>query len=98
MKIEKIEIYVIGPEDLHYTWSHDIPPIFQSNTIIKVYTDEEIIGEAGVWNAAYFDYDGLYSYGQQPLICKHNLQLLQEPLAMLVSRKHLDEKLDMFDF
>ena len=50
MKIEKIEIYVIGPEDLHYTWSHDIPPIFQSNTIIKVYTDEEIIGEAAVWN------------------------------------------------
>ena len=31
MKIEKIELFVIGPEDKHYTWSEDIPEVFQSN-------------------------------------------------------------------
>ena len=57
MKIEKIEVFVIGPEDTHYTWSEDIPEIYQSNTIIRVYTDSNIIGESAVWNATYFDYD-----------------------------------------
>ena len=80
MKIEKIEIYVIGPEDLHYTWSHDIPPIFQSNTIIKVYTDEEIIGEAGVWNAAYFDYD------------RYTAESLKHLLPILIGRDPLDRE------
>ena len=48
MKIEKIEVFVIGPEDTHYTWSEDIPEIYQSNTIIRVYTDNNIIGEAPI--------------------------------------------------
>ena len=80
MKIEKIELFVIGPEDLHYTWSHDIPPIFQSNTIIKVYTDENIIGEAGVWNAAYFDYD------------RYTAESLRHLLPILIGRDPLDRE------
>ena len=48
MKIEKIDVFVIGPEDIHYTWSHDIPPIFQSNTIVRIYTDSNVIGEADI--------------------------------------------------
>ena len=39
MKIEKIEVYVVGPEDIHYTWSEDIPEVYQSNTIIRIYTE-----------------------------------------------------------
>ena len=59
MKIEKIELFVIGPEDIHYTWSHDIPPIFQSNTIIKVYTDSNIIGDNDSYDETlYFYHDG----------------------------------------
>ena len=46
MKIEKIEIFVIGPEDKHYTWSKDI----------------NIVGEVVVWNATYFDYDKYVEY------------------------------------
>ncbi|KPQ35837.1 MAG: protein adenylyltransferase SelO [Phormidium sp.] len=33
------------------------------------------------FTAAYFDYYGRYSYGNQPLVCKLNLELLQNPLA-----------------
>ena len=42
MKIEKIEVYVVGPEDIHYTWSEDIPEVYQTNTLIKIFTDERI--------------------------------------------------------
>ena len=42
MKIEKIEVFVVGPEDIHYTWSEDIPEVYQSNTIIRVFTDENM--------------------------------------------------------
>ena len=41
MKIEKIEVFVIGPEDIHYTWYEDIPEIEQNNTIIRIYTDKD---------------------------------------------------------
>lgn len=57
MKIKSIEILVIGPEDNRYTWSHDIPEQYQSNTIIKIFTDTDIVGIAGVWNACSYDYD-----------------------------------------
>ena len=32
MQIKKIEVFVIGPEDIHYTWSHDIPGIYGIDT------------------------------------------------------------------
>ena len=35
MKIEKIEVFVVGPEEKHYTWSEDISEIYQSNTILR---------------------------------------------------------------
>jgi uncharacterized protein YdiU (UPF0061 family) len=36
------------------------------------------------FTAAYFDQTGLYAYGRQPAICRKNLQMLQEPLALLL--------------
>ena len=48
------------------------------------------------FTAAYFDHSGLYAYGQQPLICHHNLRLLQEPLAMLLPRPELEAQLQRF--
>ena len=85
MKIEKIELYVIGPEEVHYTWSHDIPPIFQSNTILKVYTDSNIVGEAGVWNAANFSYD------------KYTAESLKHLLPMLINKDPLDREKLLYD-
>ena len=49
------------------------------------------------FTAAYFDYGGRYSYGNQPYICKFNLELLQKPLAMITEQDSLDVALTEFD-
>jgi uncharacterized protein YdiU (UPF0061 family) len=49
------------------------------------------------FTAAYFDYGGRYSYGNQPFICRLNLELLQSPLAMVVSLLELDMALANYD-
>lgn len=47
--------------------------------------------------AAYFDYGGRYSYGNQPYICRFNLELLQKPLAMITEQSSLEVGLAQFD-
>ena len=49
------------------------------------------------FTAASFDYGGRYSYGNQPYICKFNLELLQEPLEMITERSPLEVELTQFD-
>ncbi len=48
------------------------------------------------FTAAYFDQTGLYCYGNQPAICHDNLQLLQEPFAMIIPRKEMVNSLGKF--
>ena len=47
--------------------------------------------------AAYFDYEGLYCFGNQPLICRSNLELLQRPLSLVINRQDLETSLAAFD-
>ena len=49
------------------------------------------------FTAASFDYGGRYSYGNQPYICKFNLEMLQVPLAMVADRSSLEGQLVQFD-
>ena len=49
------------------------------------------------FTAAYFDYGGLYSYGNQPYICRSNLELLQLPLSMITERSNLESGLAQFE-
>lgn len=49
------------------------------------------------FTAAYFDYGGRYSYGNQPLICRWNLELLQKPLSLVISSEDLQEALSNYD-
>jgi serine/tyrosine/threonine adenylyltransferase len=49
------------------------------------------------FTAAYFDYGGRYSYGNQPYICQLNLELLQKPLAMITDASGLEIGLAQFD-
>jgi len=49
------------------------------------------------FTAAYFDYSGLYCYGNQPNICSWNLERLQRPLNLVMSQKDLDAGLAEFD-
>ncbi|WP_069789284.1 protein adenylyltransferase SelO [Cyanobacterium sp. IPPAS B-1200] len=47
--------------------------------------------------AAYFDYGGRYSYGNQPIICRLNLEKLQIPLSLVMASSELEEGLQNFD-
>jgi serine/tyrosine/threonine adenylyltransferase len=49
------------------------------------------------FTAAYFDYYGRYSYGNQPGICRLNLQMLQAPLALVMHQTDLDAGLAGFE-
>lgn len=49
------------------------------------------------FTAAYFDYGGRYSYGNQPYICRSNLELLQLPLSMITEKSNLESGLAQFD-
>ena len=49
------------------------------------------------FTAAYFDYYGRYSYGNQPGICKLNLELLQSPLAAVIPNADMEAALAKFD-
>lgn len=49
------------------------------------------------FTAAYFDYYGRYSYGNQPGICKLNLEMLQQPLAAVIPLADMEAALTKFD-
>ncbi len=49
------------------------------------------------FTAAYFDHAGRYSYGNQPGICKLNLELLQQPLSAVIDRVELATALAKFE-
>ena len=57
MQIERVEVQVVGPETRRYTWSHDLPEQFQSNTILRLFTDSGPVAMAAVWNAASYEHD-----------------------------------------
>ncbi|TAD78910.1 MAG: YdiU family protein [Oscillatoriales cyanobacterium] len=48
------------------------------------------------FTAAYFDYYGRYAYGNQPTICRLNLELLQKPLGMVTDPADLVTALEAF--
>ncbi len=49
------------------------------------------------FTAAYFDYGGRYSYGNQPFICRLNLEMLQLPLSTVMPIVDLEAELASFD-
>lgn len=49
------------------------------------------------FTAAYFDYSGRYSYGNQPMICRLNLEMLQMPLALVMDKRDLAVGLSAYD-
>jgi serine/tyrosine/threonine adenylyltransferase len=49
------------------------------------------------FTAAYFDHYGRYSYGNQPGICKLNLELLQQPLGAMIDTAEMTTALAKFE-
>lgn len=48
------------------------------------------------FTAAYFDYYGRYSYGNQPSICHWNLEMLQAPLSAVIATTDMEAGLATF--
>jgi len=48
------------------------------------------------FTAAYFDYSGRYSYGNQPAVCYWNLEMLQAPLSRVIAVADLEAGLNQF--
>jgi len=57
MKIERVEVRAVGPEIERYTWSHDLPEQYMTNTIVRLYTDEGVEGVGAVANYTSYDFD-----------------------------------------
>jgi uncharacterized protein YdiU (UPF0061 family) len=49
------------------------------------------------FTTAYFDYGGRYSYGNQPFICRLNLEMLQAPLARVIPQADMESGLAQFE-
>lgn len=49
------------------------------------------------FTAAYFDYFGRYCYANQPIMCRWNLEKLQDPLQRVISATDLEAGLAKFD-
>jgi uncharacterized protein YdiU (UPF0061 family) len=48
------------------------------------------------FTAAYFDYAGRYSYGNQPIICQMNLKALQKPLKLVMPEAEMEQALAQY--
>ncbi len=48
------------------------------------------------FTAAYFDYGGLYAYGNQPFVCQGNLEILQRSLSLVIDSDQLKPELESF--
>ena len=57
MKITRIEVRTVAPEVQRFTWSFDLPEQFMTNTVVRIETDVDIEGVAGVSNYTSYDFD-----------------------------------------
>jgi L-alanine-DL-glutamate epimerase-like enolase superfamily enzyme len=57
MKIDNVEVRMVGARGERYTWSHDLPEQYITITLVRIRTDDGAEGVAGVGNYTSFDYD-----------------------------------------
>ena len=57
MKIEGVEVRTVAPQVQRYSWSHDLPEQYMTNTFVRIRTDEGVEGLGGVSNYTSFSFD-----------------------------------------
>ena len=57
MQIERVEVSVVAPRVQRFTWSHNLPEQYMTNTIVRITTDDGNGGVGGVSNYTSYDYD-----------------------------------------
>ncbi len=54
---DRVEVRVVGPEVQRFSWSHDLPEQYMTNTVVRIFTDEGVEGIGGVSNYTSYKYD-----------------------------------------
>ena len=57
MRIDRVEVRVVGPQAQRFTWSHDLPEQYMTNTVVRIFTDDGVEGVAGVSNYTSYAHD-----------------------------------------
>ncbi|MBI3464410.1 MAG: mandelate racemase/muconate lactonizing enzyme family protein [Planctomycetes bacterium] len=80
MRIDRVELRVVAPKVPRYTWSHDLPEQYMTNTLVRVYTDAGVEGIGGVTNYTSYDYD------------RYTAETLRHLIPILVGRNPLQRE------
>ena len=57
MRIDRVEVRVVGPEVQRFTWSHDLPEQYMTNTVVRIITDDGVEAVGGVSNYTSYGHD-----------------------------------------
>ena len=57
MRIDRVEVRVVAPEVQRFTWSHDLPQQYMTNTLVRIGTDQGLEGIGGVSNYTSHGFD-----------------------------------------
>ena len=57
MKIDRVEVLAVAPQVQRFTWSHDLPEQYMTNTLVRISTDDGVEGVGGVSNYTSYDFD-----------------------------------------
>lgn len=77
MQVDRVEVQVVGPEVQRYTWSHDLPEQYMTNTIVRVNTNDGAEGFGAVTNYTSYDFD------------KYTAETLKHLIPILIGRNPL---------
>ncbi len=80
MIIRRVEVRAVGPTVTRYTWSHDIPEQFMTNTIVRIFTDQGLVGTGAVANYTSYDYD------------RYTAETIRHMIPILLGRDPLDRE------
>lgn len=57
MQIDRVEVMAVAPSVQRFTWSHDLPEQYMTNTVVRIHTDDGMEGVGGVSNYTSYDFD-----------------------------------------
>ena len=77
MIIDRVEVVAVAPRVQKFTWSYDIPEQHMTNTVVRISTDEGVVGVGGVSNYTSYGFD------------RYTCEAMRHMIPALVGRKPL---------
>ena len=68
LEIERVTVYVVGPQTERHAWASDMHTQFMTNTILRAHTRGGLEGIAGVASFSEFDFDRAVAETARPLL------------------------------